>query len=103
MRALAVLVLVALPWAATGQELLDDELGPSPSGPLGDPTTCADYAVMDSLQQAQALSGIEPLGGEIDPADPEESAGWRESVMKACEGHPDRPLSVAAEEALRTP
>ena len=93
MRGLAVLVLVALPWAAAGQELLENELGPSPSGPLGDPTTCADYMVMDSRQQAQALSGIEPLGGEIDPADPAESAGWRESVMKACHG-PCMPSSV---------
>jgi hypothetical protein len=58
---------------------------------------------MDSVGRAEALSTIEPLGGEVNPDDPAESEGWSRAVSEQCRGHPEKPLAEAAREALEVP
>ena len=95
-----VLAVSLLPTGALAQGA--QELEPA-TAPFGDPMTCAAFEKLDSLGRVQALSTIEPLGGEVNPDDPAESEGWSQSVSEACQGHPERPLEEAAREALQTP
>jgi len=86
--------LMALPGAVLAQDVL------APPAALEDATTCAAFEAMDSLQRVAALSAIEPLGGEMNPADPAQSAEWVRSVAEACHGAPEKRLDAAAREAL---
>jgi hypothetical protein len=79
--------------AASAQAVLSPDTGP------GDPT-CGRFVTLDSLEQIEMLSTIQPLGDEIDASDADAARQWAAEVTRACGDHADRPLEDAAREAL---
>lgn len=88
-------VVVALAWAgaAAGQALAPVDAG---SGAR----TCGEYRKLDMAGQVAALTAIEPLGDEIDPADEGAAKQWADQVAEACSDDDGRPLEDAAAAAL---
>lgn len=64
-----------------------------------DPMTCAAYTAMDDGGRIAALQGIEPFGDDIGAADEQAARDWADEVGRQCDGHPDLPLSEAANAA----
>lgn len=64
------------------------------------PDTCGSYLAMETAQRIGLLTTIEPVGDEVNEADQNQARQWSEDVAAACEGHPERSLSEAADEAL---
>jgi hypothetical protein len=88
---LAVVLVTAA--AAAAQTLAPVDTGPGAR-------TCGEYRKLDMAGQVAALTGIEPLGDEIDPSDEGASKLWADEVAEACGDDADRPLADAAAAAL---
>ncbi|HRW16900.1 MAG: hypothetical protein KDJ78_13790 [Rhodobacteraceae bacterium] len=89
----ALAMAALLPWTAMAQINFSH-------GPEEGAVTCGQFVVMDSVGQMQALTAVEPIGGEMPDADPALAAQWAATVNAACTGHPDRLLQDVAVEAL---
>jgi hypothetical protein len=96
-RTLCLLSLMLTAPAAFAQGSVADAMAPDPGM---DAPTCGRFVTVDSLEQAQMLRGIQPLGDEIDPNDETAAQQWAAEVTRACGDHGDRPLADAAREAL---
>ncbi|HYI83096.1 MAG TPA: hypothetical protein VEX11_07800 [Acetobacteraceae bacterium] len=96
-RTLCILSLLLTAPAAFGQGSVADAMAPDPGM---DGPTCGRFVSVDSLQQAEMLRGIQPLGDEIDASDGQATRQWAAEVTRACGDHGDRPLADAAREAL---
>jgi hypothetical protein len=92
-----IVLALALIGATASPTLAQNALSPDP---LLAGTTCGEFAGMDSAARRQALSAVEPLGGELTEADPVLVRQWADEVAATCANHPDRPLSDAAARAL---
>jgi hypothetical protein len=91
LRIVAVLALVLLAGPVAAQSAL---------APPGGGVTCGDFAKMDAAGRVEALSAIEPLGGELNDQDAEAAQQWSDEVFSACGDEPERPLADAASAAL---
>lgn len=69
------------------------------SGEPGE-TTCGEFTAMGPDARHEALIATEPAGGELIGSAPDIARQWSDEVASACAGHPDRPLSQAAAQAL---
>lgn len=62
--------------------------------------TCGEFMQLDFPGRVTALTGIEPLGDEIDPSDENAAKQWANRVAEACGDDAARPLEDAAAAAL---
>ena len=87
----AALALASLAAPAVAQSALT---------PPGGGVSCGDFAKMDAAGRIEALSAIEPLGGEINDQDADAAQQWSDQVYAACGDDPARALDDAASAAL---
>ncbi len=92
-RRLVAIALAAA--AAAAPALAQSPLAPAPGG-----VSCGDFTRMDAAGRIEALSAIEPLGGEINNQDADAAQQWSNEVYKACGDDPARALADAAASAL---
>ena len=85
--------LATLPALAAAQIALSPGIG-------ADPMTCGQYGDLDVDGQVAALSALPTAGDDIGLGDQTGARQWAETVLAACAGHPDRPLSDVATEAF---
>jgi hypothetical protein len=68
--------------------------------PVPGATTCAEFTAMSSASRLQSLIAIQPLGDDIEGADPAIAGQWSDEVAAACADHPELPLADAVAQAL---
>ena len=91
--------MVVLAWAgAAAGAAVAQTLAPLDAGP--GVATCGEFRKLDMAGQVAALTAIERLGDEIDPADEGAAQQWADQVAEACGDEADRPLEDAAAAAL---
>ena len=87
----------ALVLAAAAPTMAQSALSPDP--PPG-AKTCAEFMGMNSTARLEALTAIQPLGDDLQGADPVIAAQWSGEVASACARDPNLPLADAAAQAL---
>jgi hypothetical protein len=63
-------------------------------------TSCAEFTAMSSASRLQSLIAIQPLGDDIEGADPAIAGQWSDEVAAACASDPELPLADAADQVL---
>jgi hypothetical protein len=91
LRIVAALALASLAEPAAAQSAL---------APPGGGVSCGEFAKMDAAGRLEALSAIEPLGGEVNDQDADAAQQWSDQVFAACGDDPERALDDAASAAL---
>ena len=92
-------VIGALALASAAPTMAQSVLSPDP---LPGARSCAEFMAMGSAARLQMLTAIQPLGDDLESADPAFAAQWSGEVASACARDPNLPLADAAARALQT-
>jgi hypothetical protein len=91
-------IIGALALALAAPSMAQSVLSPDP---LPGATTCAEFMALSSAARLQTLTAIQPLGDDLESADPAIAAQWSGGVASACARDPNLPLADAAAQAIR--
>jgi hypothetical protein len=93
----ARIILRSVTFAVAAPAVAQSVLSPDP---MPGATTCAEFTAMSSAARLQSLTAIQPLGDDIEGADPAMAGQWSDEVAAACARDPELPLADAADQAL---